>query len=250
MKKSPRLRLDQALVARGLADSQKAAQALILAGQVRLDGAPAGKAGAAVPADARLELTTRQKFASRGGLKLEAALADFGLSPAHKICLDLGSSTGGFADCLLQHGAAKVFAVDVNTHQLSWKLQQDPRVIPVRRNARELTPAHIPEAAAFITADVSFISVCKILPAASSCAAPNADFLILIKPQFELRRADVPTGGVVSDSRFHKKAIAMVKSCAAAAGLQVLNVLPSRLLGAEGNQEFFLHAHVGSSCGV
>jgi 23S rRNA (cytidine1920-2'-O)/16S rRNA (cytidine1409-2'-O)-methyltransferase len=242
MKKSPRLRLDEALVARGLADSQKEAQALILAGEVRLNGARADKAGAPVPADAHLELTTRQKFASRAGLKLETALADFSVSPANKVCLDLGCSTGGFSDCLLQYGAAKVFAVDVTTHQLAWKLQQDPRVIPIQQNARELKPAQIPEPAELVTADVSFISVCKILRAAMACAAPRADFLILIKPQFELRRADIPAGGVVTDSQLHEKAIAAVKTGAAAAGLEILKVLPSRLSGAEGNREFFLHA--------
>jgi 23S rRNA (cytidine1920-2'-O)/16S rRNA (cytidine1409-2'-O)-methyltransferase len=242
MKKSSRLRLDQALVARGLADSQRSAQALILAGEVRLDGARADKAGTPISADAHLELTTRQKFASRGGLKLEATLTDSAVSPAGKICLDLGASTGGFTDCLLQHGAAKVFAVDVNTHQLAWKLQQDPRVIQIHLNARELTPARIPEPAALVTADVSFISVCKILSAAIQCAAPNADFFILVKPQFELRRADIPAGGIVTDSQLHQRAIASVKTCSSAAGLQILNVLPSRLPGAEGNLEFFLHA--------
>jgi len=243
MKKGPRLRLDQALVARGLADSQTAAQALILAGEVRLDGARAGKAGQPVASESRIEVVGRQqKYASRGGVKLEFALQDFSVDPAHKICLDLGSSTGGFTDCLLQHGAAKVFAVDVNTQQLAWKLQQDPRVIPVKRNARQLSPRDIPEPGALITADVSFISVCKILPPAMACAAPRADFLVLIKPQFELRRADIPEGGVVTDPRLHQKAIAAVEACAVQAGLQVLRVLPSRLAGAEGNQEFFLHA--------
>jgi 23S rRNA (cytidine1920-2'-O)/16S rRNA (cytidine1409-2'-O)-methyltransferase len=242
MKRSPRLRLDQALVARGLADDQRSAQALILAGEVRLDGTRANKAGTAIAANARIELVHQQKYASRGGLKLEAALLDFSLDPAGKVCLDLGSSTGGFTDCLLQHGAAKVFAVDVNTHQLAWKLRQDPRVIQVQGNARELTPRQISESGAFITADVSFISVCKVLLPAISCAAPNADFLILIKPQFELLRVDVPPGGIVTDPRLHEKAVASVKTRAAAAGLQILEVRPSRLAGSEGNREFFLHA--------
>jgi len=245
--KKTRLRLDAALVARGLADSEKEAQALILAGEVRLNGLRADKAGTPVPADARLELTTRQKFASRAGLKLESALADFSLSPAQKICLDLGSSTGGFTDCLLQHGAAKVFAVDVNTHQLAWHFQQDPRVIQIKHNARTLSPREIPEPAALITADVSFISLCKILPAALTCAAPNADFLLLIKPQFELPSANIPKGGIVTDAQLHQKAIASVKTCAANLGLQILNVLPSRLPGAQGNLEFFLHARLSAN---
>lgn len=240
--KSRRTRLDVALVSRGLADSQQSAQALILAGHVRLNGIRADKAGTPVPADARLELTTRQKFASRAGLKLESALADFSLDPTGCTCLDIGSSTGGFTDCLLQHGAAKVFAVDVNTHQLAWKLQQDPRVVQTKHNARNISPKQIPEPATLITADLSFISVAKILPAAITCAAPRADFLILIKPQFELPASDIPKGGIVTDPLLHQKAIAAVKSCASAAGLQILNVLASRLPGAEGNLEFFLHA--------
>lgn len=242
MKKPPRVRLDDALVARGLVESQKDAQALILAGKVRVDGSPAQKAGTPVSAGARIELTTQQKFASRAGLKLEAALADFSVDPMGLVCLDLGSSTGGFTDCLLQHGAAKVFAVDVTIHQLARKLQQNPRVSPVKCNARELSPQDIPGPASLVVADVSFISVCKILPPAITCAAPCADFLILIKPQFELRRADIPKGGIVTDPGLHEKAIAAVKACAAEAGLQVVSVQPSRLPGAEGNREFFLHA--------
>jgi len=242
MKGSPRIRLDHALVARGLADSPKDAQALILAGQVRVDGALAQKAGSPVLTDSRIELAIRQKFASRAGLKLEAALADSSISPANKTCLDLGSSTGGFTECLLQYGAAKVYAVDVNIRQLAWKLQHDPRVIQIRCNARELTPSQVPDAASLVTVDVSFISVCKVLLPAVASAAPNADFLILIKPQFELRREDVPPGGVVTDPALHQKAIASVKKCAILAGLPFQNVLPSRLTGAEGNQEFFLHA--------
>ena len=246
--KSRRTRLDLALVERGLADTQKFAHALILAGEVRLNGLRADKAGTPVPADARLELTTRQKFASRAGLKLEAALADFSLDPIGLTCLDIGSSTGGFTDCLLYHGAQRVFAVDVNTHQLAWTLQRDPRVIQIKHNARTLSPREIPEPAALVTADLSFISVCKILAAAITCAAPQANFLILIKPQFELPSADIPKGGIVTDPLLHQKAIASVKSCAASTGLQILNVLPSRLPGAQGNLEFFLHA--GSSvCG-
>lgn len=243
MKSQPqRTRLDVALVERGLADSQQSAQALILAGHVRLNGARADKAGAAVVPSARIELVPQQKYASRGGLKLEGALADFSIDPRGRVCLDLGSSTGGFTDCLLQHGAAKVFAVDVNLAQLAWKLQQNSRVVTIRRNARELSAAHVLEPVSLVVADVSFISVCKILAPAAACAAPNADFLILIKPQFELRRADIPAGGIVTDRALHQKAIAEVEKCAASVGLLLQRTLPSRLTGAEGNQEFFLHA--------
>jgi 23S rRNA (cytidine1920-2'-O)/16S rRNA (cytidine1409-2'-O)-methyltransferase len=243
MKAKPtRTRLDIALVERGLTASQKEAQAMILAGEVKVDGATAQKAGVQVARGAKIEFTRQQKYVSRGGLKLEGALADFSVNPAGGICLDIGSSTGGFTDCLLQHGAAKVFAVDVNLAQLAWKLQHDARVIKIQRNARELSVSDVPELVSLVVVDVSFISVCKILPPAVACAAPFAGFLILIKPQFELRRQDVPAGGVVADPRLHQKAIAAVERCAISAGLLIQQTMPSRVTGAEGNQEFFLHA--------
>ena len=240
--KSTRTRLDIALVERGLAGSHKEAQAMILAGEVRVDSAPAQKAGEQVASDAKIELTHQQKYVSRGGLKLEGALDDFSVSPAGKVCLDIGSSTGGFTDCLLQRGAGKVFAVDVNLAQLAWKLQQDARVSKVERNARQLSISDIPEPVSLVVVDVSFISACKILPPALACAAEGADFLILVKPQFELRREDIPSGGIVADPRLHQKAVAAVEQCAASAGLLIQKALPSRVTGAEGNQEFFLHA--------
>lgn len=240
--KSTRTRLDLALVERGLASSQKEAQAMILASEVKVDGAPAQKAGEQVAREAKIALTRQQKYVSRGGLKLEGALDDFSLSPAGKVCLDIGSSTGGFTDCLLQRGAGKVFAVDVNLAQLAWKLQQDARVSKVERNARQLSNSDIPEPVSLVVVDVSFISVCKILPPAVACAAAGADFLILVKPQFELRREDVPSGGIVADPRLHQKAVAAAEKFVASAGLLVQKTLPSRVTGAEGNQEFFLHA--------
>jgi 23S rRNA (cytidine1920-2'-O)/16S rRNA (cytidine1409-2'-O)-methyltransferase len=238
----PRKRLDLVLVERGLADSQKSAQALILAGEAKLDGAPAEKAGTPVAPDARIELVRPQKFVSRGGLKLEGALEDFSLDPMGRICIDIGASTGGFTDCLLHHGAARVFALDVNVSQLAWKLQQDPLVSPIEANARNLSRSMLAEEVDLIVADVSFISVCKILAAATACARASADFLFLIKPQFELPRKDVPAGGVVLDPRLHQKAIESVRQAAEKASLRVIRVLPSRLKGAEGNQEYFLHA--------
>src|SRR5580704_10829248 len=241
--KSPRTRLDLALVDRGLAESLQKAQAMILAGEVRVNNIAVQKAGAPVSADGRIEVKSRQlKYASRGGLKLEGALEDFSINPAGLVCLDAGASTGGFTDCLLQQGAARVFAVDVNIAQLAWKLQQDPRVTAIERNARELKVTDIPEKVDLVVADVSFISVCKILASASACAKPDANFLILIKPQFELPRQDVATGGIVKDVRLHEKAIASVRKCAESAGLDCVKVCPSRLTGAEGNQEYFLHA--------
>lgn len=241
--KSPKKRLDVLLFERGLADSRQKAQAMILAGEVTVDGAKQQKAGAQVFESAQIEVASRlQKYASRGGFKLEGALADFSVDPANLVCLDLGSSTGGFTDCLLQRGTARVYAVDVNVDQLAWKLQHDNRIIKIERNARELHAADISEPIDLVVADVSFISVTKILPAAVQVAKPNAAFLILIKPQFELRREDVGSGGIVKDPSLHEKAVASVTQHAQRIGLQILGVLPSRLAGAEGNQEYFLHA--------
>jgi len=241
--KSQKKRLDLLVVERGFAESRQKAQAMILAGEVRVDGVRAEKAGAQVTESVRLDVTSRlQKYASRGGLKLEGALADFAVNPDGLVCLDLGSSTGGFSDCLLQRGALRVYAVDVNTGQLAWKLQQDPRIIQIKRNARELQPREIPEPIDLVVADVSFISVTKILPPAVNAAKTGATLLILIKPQFELRREDIGEGGIVKDPSLHKKAIASVETAAKSGGLTILGVLPNRLTGAEGNLEFFLHA--------
>src|SRR5262245_30194075 len=196
--KSQKKRLDISLVERGLAESRQKAQAMILAGEVSVDGTRAAKAGILTAESARIEVASRlQKYASRGGLKLEGALADFSVNPTNLVCLDLGSSTGGFTDCLLQHGAARVYAVDVNVNQLAWKLRQDNRVIKIEGNARELRAADISELVDIAVADVSFISVTKILAPAVQVAQPNATFLVLIKPQFELRREDVGSGGIV-----------------------------------------------------
>jgi 23S rRNA (cytidine1920-2'-O)/16S rRNA (cytidine1409-2'-O)-methyltransferase len=243
MKKLTRQRLDLLLVERGLAETRQKASAMILAGEVSVENQRVNKAGAAIPQDARIEVTSRlQKYSSRGGLKLEGALQDFQIDASNKICLDLGSSTGGFTDCLLQHGATQVFAVDVTIDQLAWKLQQDPRVLRIKKNARDLRPADIPEPADLVVADLSFISVSKILPAAAAAARPNAEFLILVKPQFELRREDIGPGGIVRERELHVRATESVRRAAEAAGLQILGLQPSRLTGAEGNQEYFLHA--------
>jgi len=241
--KSTRKRLDVLLVERGLAESRQKAQAMILAGEIEVDGRKAEKAGVNVADSVRIEVHSRlQKYASRGGFKLEGALEDFHVSVAGRICLDVGASTGGFTDCLLQNGATRVYAVDVNTDQLAWKLRDDPRVARIKKNARELTAADLAEEAELVVADVSFISVKKILPGAYACAANAADFLILIKPQFELQREDVGKGGIVRDPKLHEVAVQSVRDAAITLGLSVLGVLPSRLPGAEGNQEYFLHA--------
>ena len=236
-------RLDVVLVERGLAESRQKAQALILAGQVLVNQQKVEKAGALVAANANIEiLGGGLRYVSRGGLKLEGALADFDISAEGKACLDVGSSTGGFSDCLLQQGARRVYAVDVTVSQLAWKLQKDPRVVRVERNARELKPDDIAEPADLVTIDVSFISVAKLLIPVVALAARGADFLILVKPQFELDRGDIGKGGIVRDPTLHERAIERVKAASIAAGLRVQVVLPSRVRGAEGNQEFFLHA--------
>jgi 23S rRNA (cytidine1920-2'-O)/16S rRNA (cytidine1409-2'-O)-methyltransferase len=241
--KPGKMRIDVLLVSRGLAATRERAQALLLAGQVRVNGAILTKAGTQVEADAGLEVTGEAcRYASRGGLKLEGAIADFVVSVEDRACLDVGSSTGGFTDCLLQRGARKVFAVDVTIDQLDWKVRRDPRVVTVERNARYLRPEDISEPASLVVIDVSFISVGKVLPAVVSVAAGGAEFLILVKPQFELDRRDIGKGGIVGSPELQQKAIDRVSAAAAAAGLQVLDVRPSRVKGTAGNQEFFLHA--------
>ena len=238
-----RTRLDVLIFERGLAGSREKAQAMILAGEVLVNGAVAAKAGQAVAPDAAIEIHSRmQKYVSRGGFKLEGALQDFSVDPAARICLDLGSSNGGFTDCLLQRGASRVYAVDVNVDQLDWKLQQDFRVIRIKKNARELAQEDLPENVNLVVADVSFISVTKILPAVIPVCKSGSDFLILIKPQFELRREDIGPGGIVADPALHARAIELVQSAAVGLGLSSFGVKPSHLAGAEGNQEFFFHA--------
>jgi 23S rRNA (cytidine1920-2'-O)/16S rRNA (cytidine1409-2'-O)-methyltransferase len=238
-----RKRLDLLLAERGLAESPAKARAIILAGEVLVNGQRLEKAGMPIAEDARIEVTSRsQKYASRGGVKLEGALESFAISPRGCTCLDIGSSTGGFSDCLLQHGAARVYAVDVNVDQLDWKLQQDHRVLRIKRNARELHPDDLPEPVDLVVADVSFISVSKVIPPAIAVAKPGAHFLILIKPQFELRKDEIGPGGIVTSQDLHQKAISKVREAVKSAGLEDLGARPSCLLGAEGNQEYFLHA--------
>jgi 23S rRNA (cytidine1920-2'-O)/16S rRNA (cytidine1409-2'-O)-methyltransferase len=193
--------------------------------------------GVAIEVHSRL-----QKYVGRGGFKLEGALEDFEVGASGKICLDVGSSTGGFTDCLLQAGAARVYAVDVNTDQIAWKLREDVRVHLIKLNARELTTADVAEAVDLVVADVSFISVTKVLPGAVACAKNGADFLVLIKPQFELERDQVGKGGIVRETELHEKAISRVQHAAESLGLHSGGVKPSRLPGAEGNQEYFLYA--------
>jgi 23S rRNA (cytidine1920-2'-O)/16S rRNA (cytidine1409-2'-O)-methyltransferase len=235
-------RLDVLLVQRGLADSREKAQALILAGHVLVDGNKAEKAGHAVPLDARIEILEQPRYVGRGGLKLEAALDHFAVSVQGKTCLDIGSSTGGFTDCLLQHGAARVYAIDVGTGQLDWKLRNDPRVVVREQfNARFLSRTEVPEPIDLAVADVSFISITMILPAFSNVLANNADMVILVKPQFELEKHQVTKGGIIRDPALHRQACQRVEEAVRALGFRT-EIIPCPILGAEGNQEFLLYA--------
>ncbi len=241
--KTEKTRLDVLMVERGLAPSRERAQAMLLAGNVRVNGKPMDKPGTRLAADVLLELAgDNLRYSSRGGLKLEGALEDFNVTPQEKICLDIGSSNGGFTDCLLQHGASRVYAVDVTVNQLDWKLQKDARVVAIERNARYLKAEDVGELVDLVTMDVSFISVTKVLPAIAPLAKAGGYFLVLIKPQFELEKRQVGKGGIVRDAALQEKAVANVAAAAAALGLEILGVRASRITGTEGNQEFFLHA--------
>jgi 23S rRNA (cytidine1920-2'-O)/16S rRNA (cytidine1409-2'-O)-methyltransferase len=201
------------------------------------------KPGIRLATDARIELAGGGlRYSSRGGLKLEGALEDFCVTAQDKTCLDVGSSTGGFTDCLLQHGACRVYAVDVTINQLDWKLQKDARAVTIERNARYLKPEDVGELVDLVTMDVSFISATKVLPAIAPLAKAGGGFLILIKPQFELEKRQVGKGGIVRDPALQEQAVASVISTATVLGLEIVGVRPSRITGTEGNQEFFLHA--------
>ena len=230
------------LVDRGLVDSREKARALILAGQVLVDGQKLDKSGHAVPSDARVELLASPRYVGRGGLKLEAALDHFAIAVAGKICLDVGSSTGGFTDCLLQRGAARVYAIDVGTAQLDWKLRNDPRVVVREQvNARYLTREVVPESIDLAVCDVSFISITMILPALVNLLAKSAEMVILVKPQFELEREQVGKGGIIRDPALHQQACRRVEDAVRRLGFET-HIIPSPVLGAEGNQEFLLYA--------
>lgn len=241
---SPKVRLDRLLVARGLVDSREKAQGLILAGQVLVNQQKVEKAGALVTWAAEIRLLGGgMKFASRGGYKLEGALSHFQIDVSGKVCLDVGASTGGFVDCLLQHGARKVYAVDVGANQLAWKLRRDPRVAALDKiNARYLSPTLIGEKAEIATLDVSFISATLILPVLPPLLATGADLLVLVKPQFEVGRERVGKGGIVRDPRLHAEAVAKVTAKLAELGFAATERVESVLPGATGNREFFLHA--------
>jgi 23S rRNA (cytidine1920-2'-O)/16S rRNA (cytidine1409-2'-O)-methyltransferase len=238
----PRQRLDQLLVDRQLVESREKARALVLSGYVLVNGQKIDKAGQSVDPEAAIELLERPKYVSRGGIKLEAALEHFHIDVSGRMCLDVGSSTGGFTDCLLQHGAARVYAIDVGTAQLDWKLRNDPRVIVREQvNARYLSHEHVPEPVSLAVCDVSFISVTMILPALPGLLTENGEMVILVKPQFELQRRQVGKGGIVRDPESHQFACTKVEVAVRALGFHC-DVIPSPILGAEGNREFLLYA--------
>jgi 23S rRNA (cytidine1920-2'-O)/16S rRNA (cytidine1409-2'-O)-methyltransferase len=253
--RAPRLRLDQLVVDRGLAPSRARAQALILGGKVRTGSGDAGrvdrKAGDLVDGDLAIELVERDPYVSRGGHKLAAALDAFGIDPAGRTCLDVGASTGGFTDVLLQRGARRVYALDVGRGQLAESLRADPRVVSMERtNARSITPATLPEPVSLAVIDVAFISLRLVLaPVATAFGGPGGDIVALVKPQFEAGRAQV-RGGVVRDPAVHRSTIEGVVMAAATAGLAALDVIASPILGPEGNREFLLHLRVGAAVGT
>ena len=236
-------RLDRLLVDRGLVPSREKAQALIMAGEVLVNGQKASKPGQPVDAGASLELLARPPFVSRGGLKLAGALRHFAIDPTGKVCLDIGSSTGGFTDALLQAGAARVHCVDVGAGQLDWKLRTDPRVVVHEGiNARALAFSDIGEPAGLVTCDVSFISVTLILPAVVPLLRTGGQMVILIKPQFEAGKGQVGKGGIVRDPAVHEAACRRVMQTVTELGF-ASDVMESPILGAEGNKEFLLYAH-------
>ncbi len=242
-----KIRADQLLTERGLAESRARAQALILAGLVFSGERKVDKAGQTLAPDAALEVRGKDHpWVSRGGIKLAHALDHFGWDVAGAVALDVGSSTGGFTDVLLARGAAKVFAIDVGTNQLAWKLRQDPRVIVHEQtNARYLTREIVPDPVDIITCDASFIALAKVLDTALDLAAPAARLAALVKPQFEAARGEIGKGGVVRDPAVHARVCAAAAAWVEQRGWQVEGVVPSPITGPEGNVEFLLGARRG-----
>jgi 23S rRNA (cytidine1920-2'-O)/16S rRNA (cytidine1409-2'-O)-methyltransferase len=239
-------RLDAALVERGLAPSREKAARLILAGMVSVDGRRVDKAGTLVAAASRIETAAAPRYVSRGGDKLVHALAAFGVVPRGRVCVDAGASTGGFTHCLLEGGAARVYAVDVGAGQLDAGLRADPRVhVMDRVNARALSPAEFGEPPSLATVDVSFISLEKVLPAVLGILAEGGEAVVLVKPQFEVGKGQVGKGGVVRDPVQHRQVLERVSAWCAEAGWPARGVTASPLVGPKGNREFFLHLAEG-----
>lgn len=241
-----KIRLDQLIVQRGLAESREQAQRLVRAGMVRVNEQPASKPGHHYPDDAELFVKEKQKYVSRGGLKIEGAHEQFNFNLEGAVCLDIGSSTGGFTDFMLQHGAAKVYAVDCGTNQLHYKLRSDPRVIVMENtNARYITEEEIPEKADFCSIDTSFISLKLILPPLKQLIKPGGYIISLIKPQFEAGKDQVGKGGVVRDSAIHKEVIEKIKIFGTEElGFHWLELCTSPITGPAGNVEFLAYWRV------
>lgn len=240
-----RARIDRLLVDRGLIPSRERAQAMVLAGRVLVNGQKIDKPGHSVAEDADLRLLGEDlRYVSRGGLKLEAALDHWKIGLAGRFCLDVGASTGGFTDCMLQHGAVRVLAIDTGYGQIADRLRRDSRVTLMERmNARKLQPGELPEGISFLAMDVSFISATLVLPAVRAAvgAGRQLDAVVLIKPQFEAGRESVGKGGIVRDPSAHRAAIERVRACAEDLHGERIEVIDSPVLGAEGNREFLLH---------
>jgi 23S rRNA (cytidine1920-2'-O)/16S rRNA (cytidine1409-2'-O)-methyltransferase len=235
-------RLDKLLVEKGMVQSRERARALIMEGRITVDGQTLEKPGTLVNTEAPLRIQGEDlPYVSRGGLKLEAALTAFEVDPEGKVVIDVGASTGGFTDCVLQKGAKKVYAVDVGYGQLAWKLQKDPRVINLeRRNIRYLPMEAVSEKVDLILVDASFISIEKFLDHLAEFLKEEGDLLCLIKPQFEVGKGEVGKGGVVRDSKLHQKVVDRISQFGRELGLTVVGVIESPLLGPKGNKEFFI----------
>lgn len=232
-------RVDALLVARGLCESREQAKRLIMAGEVLCGTERVAKPSTKVAPDAELTVLARPKYVGRGGLKLEGALAQFGIDPAGWTCLDVGASTGGFTDCLLQHGAARVHAIDVGTNQLAWKIRADERVVAREQfNARHLTVEDLGERVRLAVMDLSFISLIKVLPAVFGVLEEGGEVVCLIKPQFELSKAEVGKGGIVREPELHEKAVEKIRSFVAEEGREWKGVIESPITGTDGNVEF------------
>lgn len=245
--KAPKRRVDQLLVDRGLAESRARAQALVMAGLVFAGETKIDKPGLQLPEDAPLDVRGRDHpWVSRGGIKLAHAIEHFGLDPAGAAAMDIGSSTGGFTDVLLQKGAKHVFAVDSGTNQLAWRLREDPRVTVLEQlSARLLTTAHIDRPCTWVVCDASFISLAKVLDVPLQLAAPACQLVALIKPQFEVGRADVGKGGVVRDPALHAAVCADVRGWIEDLGWDVQGIATSPITGPQGNVEFLIAARRG-----
>jgi 23S rRNA (cytidine1920-2'-O)/16S rRNA (cytidine1409-2'-O)-methyltransferase len=245
--RSSKKRLDTVLVERGLAETRARARAVIMAGSVYVDGVRTDKAGALVGEGSGVEVRDSSlKYVSRGGLKLEAALREFGIDPSGWAAADIGASTGGFTDCLLKSGAAKVYAIDVGYGQLDWKLRNDPRVIVKEKlNARYIKPDDISEPVDIAVIDVSFISLTMIIPPALALLKPGGVLAALIKPQFEVGKGEVGKGGIVRDEAKHREVVNKIREHVQSLGMGVLGVIPSPIEGAEGNKEFLIAAVKG-----